>query len=199
MSRLESMTLILCLLAAPVLNAQENETTQVPSAGGSTLVTTADRDAEDPRAMRLTLDEAIRRAASENLGVEIESESYESSGWLARASYGLLDTYFSANLMTESTESPVISAADASQEDRDTYNFGLRRLFSHGGILQVGVNNFRQDSNSALAEVNPAFSARTGITYTQPLLRDFGVDITRRPINIARNISESAASSSATR
>lgn len=186
MSRMESMTLILCLLVATTASAQETAPTQVP-ATGSTLVTTADRDAEDPRAMRLTLDEAVRVAARQNLGVEVESANYESSGWLARSTYGLLDTYFSANLSTESSESPVISAADASQEDRDTYNFGLRRVFSHGGILQVGVNNFRQDSNSALAEVNPAFSANTGITYTQPLLRDFGADITRRPINIARN------------
>ena len=187
MSRIGSMTLILCLLGTMGASAQENATTQAPAATGSTLVTTADRDAEDPRAMRLSLDEAVRRAAQENLGVEIEEDRYESTGYVARSTYGLFDTYLSATLRTESEDSPVISAADAPSSDIDTYNFGLRRLFSTGGTLQVGINNFRQDSNSALAEVNPAFRSSTGLTFTQPLLRDFGVDITRRPVNIARN------------
>lgn len=185
MSKVPPMTLILCLTASIAFAQQEMP--QRPAAGGSTLVTTADRDAEDPRAMRLSLDEAIRTAARRNLGVEIEADRFESSGYMARSTYGLFDTYLSANLATESSESPVISAVDASRRDVDTYNVGLRRLFSTGGVLQVGVNNFRQNSNSVFAEVNPAFSSSVGATFTQPLLRDFGVDITRRPINIARN------------
>lgn len=186
MSRIGSMTLILSLVAGGAI-AQETTRSQTPPASASTLQTTADRDEQDPRAMRLTLDEAVRTAARRNLGVEIQAFDYESTGYVARSAYGLFDTFFSATIRTESDESPVISSVDASRRDLDTYNVGLRRLFSTGGVLQVGVNNFRQESNSVFAEVNPAFSSNVGVNFTQPLLRDFGVDITRRPVNIARN------------
>lgn len=186
MFRTGSMTLILCL-SAGAATAQVAERPNAAPAIETTIQTSADKDAQDPRALRLTLEEAISTAAKRNLGVEIQELEYESTGYVARSTYGLLDTYFSGYFATESSESPVITAVDASKRDVDTFNFGMRRQFSTGGVLQVGFNNFRQDSNSAFAEVNPAFSSNLGLDFRQPLLRNFGVDITRRPINIARN------------
>jgi outer membrane protein len=68
-----------------------------------------------------------------------------------------------------------------------TADFGLQKGFATGGALNVGYTNLRQSANSERATYNPYTTSSLGLTFTQPLLRGFGVGLNRRFIRIARN------------
>lgn len=64
---------------------------------------------------------------------------------------------------------------------------GLQQGFITGGYLDVSWDNQRQKVNSPLLNYNPANTASLGVTFTQPLLRGFGLAVNDRYIRIAKN------------
>lgn len=203
-----SMTLSLLLPAA--IWAQPVPT-PTPAGQSETLTTTPDSTgprSTDARAeqipssstnlanaLSLSLNEAVETAARRNLGVDIERFDYRSTGHRARATYGAFDFFTQATVETSETERAVASSIDASLADRTFANIGVTQLLPTGGTYSVGFNNSRSGSNSPFVDVNPAYQSNLFFDFSQPLLRDFGVDIARRNVNIARNnlgISEGA-------
>lgn len=55
-----------------------------------------------------------------------------------------------------------------------------------GGNYLFGVDTSRTTSNSLIASLNPALSARLRLGISQPLLRDFTIDATRAQVDIAQ-------------
>lgn len=66
-------------------------------------------------------------------------------------------------------------------------NVGIQQGFSTGGFFEVGWNNLNQRINNPLLNYNPAIASSFGISFTQPLLRGFGLGVNRRYIRIAQN------------
>ncbi len=56
-----------------------------------------------------------------------------------------------------------------------------------GGNVSIGFNNSRVSQVGGFTSVIPAYNSSLGLTATQPLLRNFGIDVTRRSIDIARS------------
>ena len=88
------ITILMLSLAATALFAQE---TQAPRATEAITAET-DRDVNDPRAMRLTLEGAMNTALQQNLGVELQTYEYRISGQNLRSQYGVYDWYTDANV-----------------------------------------------------------------------------------------------------
>lgn len=187
MNRLLRLTIGICLAASPLL-AQQPQTTPTPAepqAPGS--IRMSDRDADNPNALKLSLDEAIRTAAEKNLGVAITRYDAQMAAWNAEGAYAPFDMFTNATLETQSQEQPVSVEIQSSQSKQTVANFGLQQLLATGGTYSIGFNNARQSSNSRFTTVNPAYSSSLGLGFTQPLLRNFGTDINRSGIYIARN------------
>src|SRR4029077_4607827 len=55
-----------------------------------------------------------------------------------------------------------------------------------GGAFSATLNNFRRTSNSNNALFNPQYQSAWAFAYTQPLLRNFSTDATRRGIIVAK-------------
>ncbi|HVT03495.1 MAG TPA: TolC family protein [Thermoanaerobaculia bacterium] len=138
-------------------------------------------------ALRLSLDEAIQTAVKQNLGVDIQRYDFRMAGYSARSRYGIFDPVGFADLSIASQQQPVTSSIFSSKTDRNLFNVGVSENTPTGGSLSVAFNNSRQKSASTFTTVNPAYSSDIGLAFNQPLLRNFGVDVTRRGINIARN------------
>ncbi|MBV8864186.1 MAG: TolC family protein, partial [Acidobacteriaceae bacterium] len=66
-------------------------------------------------------------------------------------------------------------------------NAGFEQGFTSGGTLGLFFNNSRFDQNNPLSLFNPTVTSNVGITFTQPLLRGFGLEVNRRYIKIAAN------------
>src|SRR5688500_9140515 len=55
-----------------------------------------------------------------------------------------------------------------------------------GGNYQIGVDTSRTTTNSLITTFNPSLNARLLLAFSQPLLRDFGIDATRAQVDIAQ-------------
>lgn len=144
-------------------------------------------EAEDARAIRLTLDSAIRAAAAENLGVAIQDYQYLESRESARASEAIFDWFTEANVRTAHDEAPVTSAIFSPITDSERANLGVRQTLPTGADYSIFFNNSKVEQNNPFQIFNPSYDSDLQLSLTQPLLRDFGVDVTTRNIRIARN------------
>jgi outer membrane protein TolC len=203
MTAVRRLSLIACIAGATTLAAQPTPqatstttTTTTQSAAESTPQTPrvtarveadTDRDVADPRALHLSLDDAIRTAIRANLGVELERYLYREAGEDLRGSYGIFDIFTAAQLNQSSRQSTALSAFDASSSAQTNANVQAEQLLPTGGTYQVGVSNQRFTRSGSGTTLSPGFATGLSLGFTQPLARNFGVDITRRGINIARN------------
>lgn len=181
MTRWRSIALFVCLTAVPMWAQEQTNTNQ------SSGVPSAQEDEKNPRALRLSLSDAITTAARQNLGVDIQRYDYRETGYTARGTYGIFDPLAFADAAVQSEKNPVTSSILSTQTDSRSADFGLTQNIPTGGSYTVGFNNSRSDSSNQFTTINPAYHSDVAFQFRQPLLRNFGVDITRRGINIARN------------
>lgn len=183
------ITIFTLSLAATTLLAQETTPAASTTPARATEAVTAetDQDVNNPRALRLSLDEAIRTSMQRNLGVQLQSYEYQEAGQSLRGSYGIYDALATALVQEQSEQRAVSSTIDASSGRTVTIDVGAQQNLPTGGGYSVSVNNSRSTSSGGVSTVSPRYSPSVGFALNQPLLRDFGIDINRRGITIARN------------
>lgn len=137
--------------------------------------------------LELSLEEAINTALKNNLGVQVQSYDYRILGETALGQYGLFDWNSSVTLSTSDVEQATADVTTSSSREAQIANLGISHLFSTGASLSIGFNNSRSTENAVNFVLPTFYSSSVGARLTQPLLRNFGVDTTRRGINIARN------------
>jgi outer membrane protein TolC len=184
---LKSMRVVVALgLLVVPMGAIAQEQPATPAARQTTPVPEARDDNENPRALRLTLDGAIQGTVESNLGIRLQRYDYQMTGWTARSQFGRFDVFSFATFSTGDRKPASPGAPSISDM---TANVGARQALSTGGSYQLSF------SNNETTVLEPAYSSDFRFGLNQPLLRDFGVDVNRRFINIARNnlgISEGA-------
>lgn len=138
----------------------------------------------------LTLNEAIRRALENNNAIEVARDDVRFQETQLRSQLGIYDPVF--------TVSPTLTR-NSTTGSRATNDFRLNSDVSGlvrrgGGNYRVFFDNVRTEnsfSQQQLSSGNTAtggalYSSGIGVGYTQPLLRDFRIDNTRRQIKIQR-------------
>ncbi|MGH9140360.1 MAG: TolC family protein, partial [Thermoanaerobaculia bacterium] len=146
-----------------------------------------DKDADDPRAMRLTLDDAIHTMIQKNIGLQVQNYDVLMFGAEVVGAYSVFDPLASATLNRSKSENPALSAFQSSGGTSTDANVSLRDTLPTGGLFSVSSTNERFTSTGAGTTVSPGYKADLAFGLTQPLARNFGVDVTRRNITIARN------------
>jgi Outer membrane protein len=203
------LLIIVCMTGAVSLSAQTTKktTTSTPQPAAATTDTAqasgdipkadqaatvkvsadTDRDADNPRVMRLSLDDAIHTTLERNIGVQLQRYDLLMSGEQLSGAYGVFDPLASATLNRSNSQSPALSAFDASSSGQTNANASVRDVIPTGGSVSISTTNQRFTRSGAGTTISPGFSTSLGFGFTQPLARNFGVDITRRGITIARN------------
>ncbi|HEX7151803.1 MAG TPA: TolC family protein [Thermoanaerobaculia bacterium] len=179
--------MLMSLFAATALFAQTTTTATTPGRQTDPVVAETDQDANNPQALRLSLDEAIRTSLANNLGIRLESYDFRMTGENLRGSYGIFDPLATGTVRQSSEQSPSISSFQAESTQQTIANFGFTGTLPTGANYDVRFNNNRTDVGGGVQFVNPSFGSGLDFAVTQPLLRDFGIDVTRRGITIARN------------
>ncbi len=211
MTAVRRITAVVCCLAAPALFAQTtrkttrpttspqpttvttaptaeaNTTTMTSPASAATVAAETDQDVKSPRALRLSLDDAIKTAMERNIGIHVSRYELQASGESLRGQYGLYDWLGTATLTRATSKSPVITAADVPSARTATANFGVQQNLPTGGAYNLGFRNTKTVAGGGFRSFSPSYDTGLGLAVNQPLLRDFGVDVTNRGINIARN------------
>ena len=171
-------------LLASTLVAQ---TTEAPQRTTEPVAAETDSDLTNQRALRLTLNDALRTAVRENLGVELQTFDYQMAGEALRSQYGLYDWFASGDVSQSSSKGAVISTQQAAESQTTRASLGVFQNLPAGGDYFIGFNHARESTVGGGTFLNPAYTPSLSFRATQPLLRNFGVDVTRRGILIARN------------
>src|SRR5689334_1884093 len=140
MSPIRRVLIFACIaLSATALTAQtagttKPQTTETQKEENYTSPVTAetDKDVSNPRALKLSLDDAIRTAASQNIGVQIQRFDYREAGESLRETYGPFDWFAGADIEHSSTQSPTVSQFQSSGSRRTFANFNVQQLLPTG-------------------------------------------------------------------
>jgi outer membrane protein len=140
----------------------------------------------------LSIDEAVVLALEQNLDLQVERinpQVQDVSIALARTGW---TPVFQSTLQNQTQNSPTDSflsggvGEDKITDDRLTTNFGVGQLLPWGGSYNVSWNSGRLETNNQFSSFNPRLSSTFALNYTQPLLRNFGIDNTRQQILVSR-------------
>ncbi|MEO8381092.1 MAG: TolC family protein [Acidobacteriota bacterium] len=177
------ITIFTLSLAATALVAQESQAPRTTAA----ITAETDKDATDPRALRLTLNDALTTAMQQNLGIVLEDYEYRISDQNLRGQYGVFDFNTDGSLSHGSTKSPTSNPFQTAGGRSTRLTAGVSQIIPTGGDYSISLDTSRATKVGGGTFVNPQYSNSLDFTFTQPLLKDFGVDITSRGITIARN------------
>jgi outer membrane protein len=172
-------------VSADPADAQHSSSTAAPQTPPVTADT--DKDLSDPRALRLSLDDAVRTTMERNLGIQIQRYDYQMTGQSYIGQFGIFDPLLTGSFEKSSSKSPTISTNQAASSRSTSANFGVSTLLPTGGSVSAALNSDRQSQVGGGTFVNPSYGAGVVFSANQPLLRNFGTDVTTRGINIARN------------
>jgi outer membrane protein TolC len=154
---------------------------------GLVLAAAAAAQTEAP-AGPLGLEESILRALRNNLAVQVQVLNPELAiENLSRAKEKFVPS-LSMTYNKQDTESASYSWIDASGSvvtRTGTYNFGMSESLPFGGTMNIRLDNSLNDSNQKFQTINPRYSSTLRFSFSQPLLRNFGYDLSRREILIA--------------
>ncbi len=139
----------------------------------------------------ISLSDAIRKALENNNDVEISRGDVRLQETSVRSILGGYDPVFSVtpNFSRNST-----TGSEATNDFRVNSSW-TKNLEKGGGNYQVFFNNNRTENAFAQAQVTSGnvtggnsaiYSSSFGVTFTQPLARNFRIDNTRRQITIAK-------------
>jgi outer membrane protein TolC len=88
----------------------------------------------------------------------------------------------------EETRQSASTLADSKTRDLDyDWDFSVSQKFVTGGDYELTMDNNKNQSSSSRTSLNPIYSSDLALTVTQPLLKDFGIDLNKREIYIAKN------------
>ena len=141
----------------------------------------------------MTLDEAVKLALDRNLDIRVQRlnpQLQDIALMSAKAFYTpSLTTAINQNssVGTPSSQLQLSAGGRGITQDRTVYNAGVTQQVGWGGgTLAATLNNNRADSDSNNVLFNPQYNANWQFVYTQPLLRDFKIDNTRRTITVTK-------------
>ena len=140
--------------------------------------------------LALSLDECIKTALKNNLGLAVEilnPEIADASISLARERFL---PQFSLRYFTQNTNVPSFSWIDAAGEvttEYKNYATQYQQNLPTGATLTASLYSYQNETNTKFQTINPRFGSTLQFDLSQPLLRDFGFRVNRREIIIAKN------------
>jgi outer membrane protein TolC len=153
------------------------------------LIGAASANAQTSNVLKLTRDEAIRLAVENNPelaadrfdpGIAHERVNAAKAAWVPTFQTGL-----QRNSQLQPPTS-LFSGAEGLETGLWSANAYIVQLMPWGGgNYQIGIDTSRTTTNSLITSLNPSLTARLEVAFSQPLLRDFGIDATRAQVDIA--------------
>ena len=149
---------------------------------------------------QLTIDEAVRLALDNNLGIQIariNPQVQDLAVALARTAW--VPT-FTTQVQGASATTPNASFLNATTGGQNATinrrilsNVGVAQQTPWGGNYSVGWNSARATTNSLFTNFSPQLNSTLSLNISQPLLRNFHIDSLRQQLVVSeknRDISE---------
>lgn len=139
----------------------------------------------------LTLQETIERVLKNNISISVQSYNSrinEQFIFYKKADFDpTIDFEFTLSEETRrSNRDSNLEGQESRNKDYD-WDLSISQKFVTGADYKFSMDSDKSETNSTFAYFNPVYSADLKLTVTQPLLKDFGIDINKREIYIAKN------------
>jgi outer membrane protein len=139
-----------------------------------------------PKQVKLSLAECVQRALVNNYTIRRESYGPAISRTKLVEAEAAFDAVFFLDFTYTNTDQPTASQLASNQNDYRQYEGGIRKLLPTGMQAQTSVVQSRTFTDLPYVTLNPTYDTKFTASFTQPLLRGFGLDYNRAGINIAR-------------
>jgi outer membrane protein TolC len=142
-------------------------------------------------AQPLSLREALTMALANNKDIEIARHNVKIAEFDLLGAKGVYDPKLNTISFYERIKTPVSSFLTGGENGAVTTtdytaNVRLEGLSKFGGNYHLDFSSIRQTSNNSFTALSPQYPTALTFTYTQPLIRGFRIDNSRRQIEIAR-------------
>ena len=140
---------------------------------------------------RLTVEDAVRIALENNLGVQvarIDPQIQDMSVALARAAWFPTVTSTFQGASTDTPSNSFLSGAQGpkTSDDRFNTNVGVEQALPWGGSYNVGWDSVRSTTTNIFSNFSPQVRSSLALTYRQPLLRGFSIDSARQQVLVTQ-------------
>lgn len=138
---------------------------------------------------RLSLQRTVEIALESNPDLVVERLRIEQSRAGVEEEKGVYDPVFSMSGLAGRRDNVIASRffpTGEFTEENFVYGAGLNGVTHLGSRYSLDLNYQRQISTSNTQSLSPQYSATLDLTYSQPLFRDFGTDVTLTQLRIAQ-------------
>ena len=142
-----------------------------------------------PATLRLTADEAVKMALEHNIDLNVDRLDPQISDTRVAAAAGAFKPTFNTSVQRNSQVQPPANFLFPIATSSDVVNSsaGLaQRLPWFGTTYSVSWSGTHTNSNSFLNSYNPLVQSGLGVNVSQPLLRDFSIDVARTQLATSR-------------
>ena len=147
-------------------------------------------------AIPLTLKQVIFKTLENNLNIKISEYDKRIAEAEIQVQKGIFDLWLSAKASSINREHQQPSYAqnfggftipNFTQEKIYSGEVSLGQLIPTGGQLSLLYTTQRNETNQMFVDINPYYTQSAAISFTQPLLKNFGPYVTLAGIHIAQN------------
>ena len=145
---------------------------------------------QEEKTLSLSLEDCIVKAMKNNLGVAIEVLNPELSDLAVMQAKEMFLPALSLSYSTRDTSQASFSFLESATQIsslRNRWSADISQLIPTGGNFSISLDGYKNETNQRLQTINPRFGNTLTFSFSQPLLRNFGIKTTRREIIIARN------------
>ncbi len=143
---------------------------------------------ETTRSLSLTLEECLVRALRNNLSIQVAVLTPQGSALSVQKAREKFLPNFSFGLTKRNSSSPSFSWLESQDETLTKYgNYSaqITEVIPLGGTVTLGVSSAMTDTNQTGTTINPRYNSQLQLSFSQPLLRNFGLKMTQMEIVIA--------------
>ena len=149
---------------------------------------------ENRPVVAITLDDAVKFALDRNLDIAVQRLNPEINDIIYASTRSVYHPSLTSVVSTQSTTNPATSTLSGSQNvgapvvaGLTNFNGGIAQSIPWGGgSAAIQLNNNKSTTTSLNVLYNPTYNTNWSGSYTQPLLRNFSTDATRRTLQVTK-------------
>ncbi len=139
----------------------------------------------------LTLQETVERVLKNNISISVQSYNSKINAQSIFDREADFDPTINFEFtLSEETRQRVTTEflPDPKRRNKDyDWDLSVSQKLITGGDYEFSIDSNKSETSSSRSLLNPVYSADLELTVTQPLLKDFGIDLNKREIYIAKN------------
>jgi len=144
------------------------------------------------RTRPLSIDEAVKLALEQNLGIQIQRIDPQISDVGISQARSFWAPQLTSNFSRQSQTQASTSAFSGGARSIDNGNFatgvGVNQNLPTGGFYNVNWNNSRVTSTSFFNNFSPQLASNVNAQFSQPLLKNFGIDTIRQQLQVSKKL-----------